>query len=130
MSEIGESKDAKDILSEFSHTHEPDTKHDTVQDADKSAPSREKCIIFIGSKSVTAHVTETLTRLASCNAVTITAKGRSITEAVDVSQIIMKGMDVAGYVVSDVRISSAPLESQDGRERNISVIEIDIAKPG
>ena len=36
-------------------------------------------------------------------------EGKRITQAVDVSQMIVKRMDSVGYVVSDVRISSDSL---------------------
>ncbi len=74
------------------------------------------------------YVTATLTQLASQDVVTIKARGKRITQAVDVSQMIVKRMDTVGYVVSKVRIASDSLTSQDGKERNVSTIEIDIAK--
>jgi len=37
-------------------------------------------------------------------------------------------MNTVGYVISDVRISSDSLTSQDGKLRNVSTIEIDITK--
>jgi DNA-binding protein Alba len=48
---------------------------------------------------------------------------------VDVSQMIVKRLNSVGYIVSDVRIASDSLTSQDGRQRNVSTIEIDITKP-
>ena len=42
--------------------------------------------------------------------------------------MIVKRMKDVGYEISDVRISSDLLESKDGRERNVSKIEIDIKK--
>ncbi len=74
------------------------------------------------------YVTATLTQLASQKIVTIKARGKKITQAVDVSQMITKRMDTVGYVVSDVRIASDSLKSQDGKERNVSTVEIDLAK--
>ena len=59
--------------------------------------------------------------------VTIKARGKRITQAVDVSQFIMKRMNSIGYSISDVRISSDALESKDGKTRNVSTIEIDIS---
>jgi len=60
--------------------------------------------------------------------VIIKARGKKITQAVDVSQMIVKRMDSVGYVVSDVRISSDSLTSKDGKQRNVSTIEIDLSK--
>ena len=58
----------------------------------------------------------------------IQARGKRITQAVDVSQMIAKRMDAVGYVISDVRIASELLTSQDGKERKVSNMEIDISK--
>ena len=74
------------------------------------------------------YVSATLTQLANRNTVTIKARGKKITNAVDVSQMIVKRMDSVGYAVSDVRISSDSLISNDGRNRNVSTMEIDISK--
>ena len=42
--------------------------------------------------------------------------------------MIVKRMNTVGYKVSAVRISSDSLKSQDGKQRNVSSIEIDITK--
>ena len=58
--------------------------------------------------------------------VTLIARGKRITQAIDVSQMIVKRMNEVGYEISDVRISSDSLVSKDGQKRNVSKIEIDI----
>ena len=73
-----------------------------------------------------SYVTATLTQLASLSIVTIIARGKRITQAIDVSQMIVKRMNEVGYEISDVRISSDSLVSKDGQKRNVSKIEIDI----
>ena len=75
------------------------------------------------------YVTATLTQLAGLPTVTIKARGKRITQAVDVSQMIVKRMNAVGYKISDVRIASDSLTSQDGKLRNVSTIEIDVSKP-
>ena len=84
--------------------------------------------IPIGKKPIMTYVNSTLTQLSSLSMVTITARGKSITTAVDVSQFILKRMNSVGYKISDVRISSELLESNDGKKRNVSSIEIDIMR--
>ena len=85
-------------------------------------------VIFVGIKPIMTYVTATLTQLASSPTVTIKARGKRITQAVDVSQMIVKRMDSVGYKVTDVRISSDSLLSQDGKMRNVSTIEVDVTK--
>ncbi len=91
--------------------------------------SRPPNIIFIGKKSITTYVNATLTQLSSESTVTIKARGKSITAAVDVSQMIVKRLNAVGYKVTGVRIFSEKLVSLDGKERNVSTIEIDVSRP-
>jgi archaea-specific DNA-binding protein len=84
--------------------------------------------IYIGKKPLMAYVTSTLIQLANQPKVTIKARGLSIGRAVDVSQIILKRMENAGYIIGDVRIASETVKSEDGRTRNVSTIEIEIKR--
>ena len=88
----------------------------------------DRNIIFVGTKPIMTYVSATLTQLSTRTTVTIKARGKRITQAVDVSQMIVKRMDSVGYVISDVRISSDSLTSQDGKTRSVSTMEIDISK--
>ena len=151
MSEQKKPNDAEDILSEFQKTHdiqpetpepepaaapepEPEPAAAPEQSTEKSTQSsddgetHERNVIFVGTKPIMTYVTATLTQLASQPTVTIKARGKRITQAVDVSQMIVKRMDTVGYDISSVRISSDSLKSQDGKQRNVSTIEIDITK--
>jgi DNA-binding protein len=84
--------------------------------------------IFIGKKPLMTYVTAALVQLANEPSVTIKARGMSITKAVDVSQIIVKRMDTLGYKIGAVKIGSEQLQSQDGKMRNVSTIEIEVAR--
>ncbi len=97
-------------------------------EAPKEDSTRDRSVIFVGKKPLMTYVTATLTQLAGLQTVTIKARGRTITQAVDVSQMIVKRMNTVGFEISDVRIASDSLESQDGRMRNVSTIEIDVSK--
>ena len=91
--------------------------------------SRPPNIIFIGKKPIMTYVNATLTLLSNEPVVTIKARGKSITTAVDVSQMIVKRLNAVGYKVSGVRIFSERMTSQDGKERNVSTIEVDVSRP-
>ena len=84
--------------------------------------------IFIGKKPLMAYVTSTLIQLANLPSVNIKARGLSIGRAVDVAQIIARKTENAGYSIGEIRIGSESLESQDGRTRNVSTIEIEVKK--
>ncbi len=84
--------------------------------------------IYIGKKPIMTYVTAALVQLANEPKVIIKARGMSITLAVDVSQIIVKRMNTLGYVVNGVKIGSEEMQSQDGRSRNVSTIEIEVSR--
>jgi DNA-binding protein len=113
---------------EFELTPEPQT--DTVEESTQTeeTETRERNVIFVGTKPIMTYVTATLTQLSTNPTVTIKARGKRITQAVDVSQMIVKRMNTVGYRISDVRIASDSLTSQDGKKRNVSTIEIDITQ--
>jgi archaea-specific DNA-binding protein len=84
--------------------------------------------IFIGKKPLMTYVTATLVQLANEPIVIIKARGKSITRAVDVAQIIVKRMDTLGYKIGPVKIGSELVQSQDGKTRNVSTIEVYISR--
>ena len=135
MSDPKKSNDAEDILSDFESRTKPEpeptpepTPEPNTDESLTSKPTEERNIIFVGTKPIMTYVSATLTQLSTRPSVTIKARGKRITQAVDVSQMIMKRMDSVGYEISDVRISSDSLTSQDGKQRNVSTMEIDISK--
>ncbi len=104
---------------------EPEPEPEKKPFSPKEKPTRN--LILIGVKPLVTYVNSTLTQLSTLPTVTIKARGKRITQAVDVSQFILKRMHSIGYSISDVRISSDALESKDGKTRNVSTIEIDIS---
>ncbi|MDE1766926.1 MAG: DNA-binding protein [Thaumarchaeota archaeon] len=87
-----------------------------------------KDTVFIGKKPLMAYVTSALIQLANQPRVLIKARGLSIGRAVDVAQIVARRTEGSGYSVGEIRISSEQLQSQDGRSRNVSTIEIEIKR--
>ena len=83
--------------------------------------------VYIGKKPLMAYVTSTLIQLANYPQVTIKARGLSIGRAVDVAQIILRKTD-SGHSLGDIKISSEALQSEDGRTRNVSTIEIPVKR--
>jgi archaea-specific DNA-binding protein len=84
--------------------------------------------VFIGKKPLMTYVTATLVQLANEPTVIIKARGKSITRAVDVAQIIVKRMNTLGYKIGPVKIGSELVQSQDGKTRNVSTIEVYISR--
>ena len=100
----------------------------TTQTEKQSGSNETRDTVFIGKKPLMAYVTSTLIQLANVPSVTIKARGMSIGRAVDVSQIISRKTENAGYCVGTIKIGSEALESQDGRTRNVSTIEIQVKR--
>ena len=121
-------KPAESILDETQSTSKPAT-NETVEDTKNESVDSDKPrdMIFVGKKPLMTYVNATLTQLSVSEIVTIKARGKSITQAVDISQMIAKRMNAVGYFVKDVRISSDSLKSNDGKDRNVSTIEIDMS---
>ncbi len=84
--------------------------------------------IFIGKKPLMAYVTSALIQLANLPVVNIKARGMSIGRAVDVAQIIARKTENAGYTIGNIKVGSESLESQDGKTRNVSTIEIEVKR--
>src|SRR3982751_2893168 len=85
--------------------------------------------IFIGKKPLMTYVTATLVQLANEPTVIVKARGKSITRAVDVAQIIVKRMDSLGYRISNVKLGSDILNSTDSdRPRTVSTIDVSISR--
>ena len=84
--------------------------------------------IFIGKKPLMTYVTATLVQLANEPTVVVKARGKSITRAVDVAQIIVKRMNTLGYKIGPVKVGSDLIQSEDGRERAVSTIEVSISR--
>ncbi|HEY6668492.1 MAG TPA: DNA-binding protein [Candidatus Nitrosopolaris sp.] len=93
-----------------------------------NTPNRATNEIFIGKKPLMTYVTATLVQLANEPLVVIKARGRSITRAVDVAQIIVKRMDTLGYKIGPVKVGSELVRSDDGRTRNVSTIEVSVSR--
>ena len=90
--------------------------------------TEQRDTVYIGKKPIMAYVTSTLIQLANMPVVSIKARGMTIGRAVDVAQIISRKTENAGYIVGNISIGSEALESQDGRTRNVSTIEIEVKR--
>ena len=91
-------------------------------------PSTSNNEIFIGKKPLMTYVTATLVQLANEPTVIIKARGKSITRAVDVAQIIVKRMDTLGYRIGPIKLGSETVQSDDGKVRNVSTIDVPISR--
>ena len=116
------------MSTENTQSSDPKETTENTQTSKPKETSGNRDTIFIGKKPLMAYVTSTLIQLANLPAVYIKARGMSIGRAVDVAQIIARKTESAGYTIGAINIGSEALESQDGRTRNVSTIEIEVKR--
>jgi DNA-binding protein len=85
-------------------------------------------VVYIGRKPVMAYCLAVMTALkAEDSEVTLMARGRAISKAVDVAEVV-RNQFMADLSVKDISIGTEQLENEDGSPRNISNISIQLAK--
>jgi len=84
-------------------------------------------VILVGRKPVMNYVMAATLILQSGGDLVLRARGRAISRAVDVSQIIINRF-AKDYEVKSVSIGTEEMTDQEGRIRSISTIEIVLGK--
>ncbi len=83
--------------------------------------------VYIGRKPVMAYCMAVMTSMRNSSEVTLMARGRAISKAVDVAEVV-RNQFLTDLVVKDISIGTEQLESEDGSPRNVSNIAIALAK--
>jgi len=84
--------------------------------------------VYIGKKPTMNYVLAVITQFNSGSAeVVVKARGRSISRAVDVAEIVRHRF-VPEARVRDVQIATEKVAGEDGKAANVSSIEIFLAK--
>ena len=85
-------------------------------------------MIYIGRKPVMVYCLAVMTALKDNESeVTLMARGRAISKAVDVAEVI-RNQFMTDLKVKDIQIGTEQLETEDGTPRNISNISLILAK--
>ena len=99
----------------------------TVKPEAKAMPEKSENTIFIGQKPPMAYVLAAVTQFGNGQQeIHIKARGRSISKAVDVAEIV-RGKFVQDAKVRDIKIGTEAMENE-GRKLNVSTIEIVVQK--
>jgi DNA-binding protein len=88
-------------------------------------------VIYVGNKPFMNYVTGVVMQFTSQNAkeVTIKARGKFISRAVDVAEVITKRfLKDQGVVVKNIKIDSEEFENKEGKKVNVSTIDIVLGK--
>ncbi len=85
-------------------------------------------IVFIGNKSLMSYVLACVTLFNSDpEEITIKARGRAISRAVDVAEVL-RNKFVQDANVDAIKIGTESVKTQEGKEINVSTIEITLKK--
>ncbi len=85
-------------------------------------------VVYIGKKSTMNYVLAVVTHFnGGSSEVVVKARGRSISRAVDVAEIV-RGRFIPEAAVRNVRIATEKLTTEDGHATNVSSIEIVLSR--
>lgn len=87
----------------------------------------EENTIFIGNKPVMNYVLAVVTQFNEYDSVTLRARGKAISRAVDTAEIVRNSF-VQDCDVSDIQISTEEVENYNGESTNVSIIQIRLEK--
>ena len=88
----------------------------------------EENTVYIGKKATMNYVLAVVSQInAGCDDVCIKARGRAISRAVDVAEIV-RNRFVQTLAYQEVRIATEKMPGQDGGSANVSSIEIYMKK--
>lgn len=99
------------------------------EEAPKEVAKAEN-VVYIGRKPPMSYVLAIMTSFTESNVkgITLKARGRAITTAVDVAEIAKRRF-VKDAKVSKITIGTEEIPQEEGGTRNVSTIEIIIVKP-
>ena len=91
--------------------------------------SKESNTVFIGNKPIMNYVLASVTLFGTGNAkeIILKARGRAITTAVDVAEIVKRRF-MENVKITNVSIGTEEIPNQEGKTRSVSTIEINMAK--
>lgn len=84
--------------------------------------------VYIGRKPRMTYVIAASKQLNDAAAVILKARGKSISQAVDVAEIVRRRY-IKDATVDDVQIATEVLEDENGEEANVSSIQIFMSRP-
>ena len=91
-------------------------------------PEGDNTIVYIGKKPTMNYVLAAVTQLnGGFDQVVIKARGKSISKAVDVAEIV-RNKFIDSLQVADIKISTEKVEDSEGKTRSVSSIEILLKK--
>lgn len=94
------------------------------------ATKEDEHSVFIGSKPFMNYVTGVVMQFTTQNApeVVVKARGKFISKAVDVSEVVRNRFLENQVDLSNVKIASEEFENKEGKKVRVSIIELTLTK--
>ncbi len=100
----------------------------TQKENTKKTEKAGENMVFVGKKNTTAYVLAVMTQFANgADVVSVKARGRAISKAVDVAEIVRNRGEIKADLES-IGIATEEVETEDGRPLKVSTIEIKVKK--
>ncbi len=88
----------------------------------------EENVVFVGKKGTMSYVLAVVTQMnQGANEVFVKARGKAISRAVDVAEIV-KNKFIPNAKVDDIKIATEEISTEEGNPLKVSAIEITIKK--
>lgn len=88
----------------------------------------EKSIIYVGNKPTMNYILAVVTQFnKGSSSILIKARGKSISRAVDVAEIVRNNF-ILELDVKNIKISTEKINLDDDLSRNVSIIEIELKR--
>ena len=98
-----------------------------MSDKRRREPGQENAV-FVGRRPTMNYVMAVMMVLNKGEDCTVKARGKAISHAVDICEIL-KNRFLKGVEYKDIRISTEVLTGEEGRQNNVSSMEIVLAAP-
>lgn len=96
----------------------------------KTHANKDDNVIFIGSKPFMNYVRAVEVQFGreGCKEVVVKARGKFISRAVDVEQVVKHGPIGSSVTTKDIKTGSEEFENKEGRKVNVSTVEITLTR--
>src|SRR3989304_9712450 len=84
--------------------------------------------VFIGIKPITGYAMSAMTLFQTNNEVVLKARGRAISHAVDVAEVLRNRFLSGKCEIASIKTATESVVTREGRKSNISAIEIVLRK--
>jgi len=132
MAQKKKAQKAKPVKKKPSKKVPKETKKEMPKEVPKKVPkeTRAENVVLIGRKPVMNYVLACITFFNSGEKeVTVKARGRAISTAVDTIELLRRAF-VKNLEVKSINTGTEEIQQEEGGTRNVSTLEITVAKAG